>query len=166
VEFERKTGFHDKGMLRAPYGKKEHPVEVEVFMSVARHWENAFALKTEVGSREVEGGFAQRWWKWWEIGQPAARVEDDEWLAPEDVEDDQWEDMRKRFGRNGILLYIGGLFWWGEAAAADEEHASELLAEWCVAVEDVRRVLAEVVKGVCPRYVVLTLRIYGISDPP
>ncbi|KAJ7711595.1 hypothetical protein B0H14DRAFT_2289376, partial [Mycena olivaceomarginata] len=116
VEFERKTGFHDKGMLRAPYGKKEHPVEVEVFMSVARHWENAFALKTEVGSREVEGGFAQRWWKWWEIGQPAARVEDDEWLAPEDVEDDQWEDMRKRFGRNGILLYVGGLFWWGEAA--------------------------------------------------
>ncbi|KAJ7707029.1 hypothetical protein B0H14DRAFT_3525880 [Mycena olivaceomarginata] len=112
-----------------------------------------------------EGGFAQRWWKWWEIGQPAARMEDDEWLAPEDVEDDKWEDMRKRFGRNGILLYVGGLFWWGEAAAADEEHASELLAEWRVAVEDVRQVLAEVVKGVCPsvghQTVPVTLRVYG-----
>jgi hypothetical protein len=55
--------------------------------------------------------------------------------------------MRKRYGRNGMLLYVGGLFWWGEAAK-DDERASELLAEWHVAVEDVCAVLVEVVKPV------------------
>jgi hypothetical protein len=60
--------------------------------------------------------------------------------------------MRKRYGRNGMLLYVGGLFWWGEAAK-DDEQATELLAEWCVAVEDVCAVLVEVAKGVGERLV-------------
>ncbi|KAJ7255025.1 hypothetical protein B0H12DRAFT_1071131 [Mycena haematopus] len=46
------------------------------------------------------------------------------------------------------VVIFGWAFWWGEAAASDEEHAGELLAEWRVAVVDVARVLDEVVKGV------------------
>jgi hypothetical protein len=51
-----------------------------------------------------------------------------------------------------MLLFVGGLFWWGEEAANDER-ANELLAEWHQAVVDVCRVLVEVVKTVGARYV-------------
>lgn len=154
VELERKTGFHDKGVLKAPSGKKERPIEVELFMGVGRHWENKFALRSEIGAREVEGSYAQRWWMWWEIGQPVARVENVEecWQAPEELDGAEWKEMGQRFGRNGMLLFVGGLFWWGEEAANDER-ANELLAEWHQAVVDVCRVLVEVVKTVGARYV-------------
>jgi hypothetical protein len=72
VELERKTGFHDKGVLKAPSGKKERPIEVELFMGIGHHWENKFVLRSEIGAREVEGSYAERWWMWWEIGQPVA----------------------------------------------------------------------------------------------
>ncbi|KAJ7504116.1 hypothetical protein B0H11DRAFT_2221563 [Mycena galericulata] len=150
LDLEEIGGFRDKGMLKAPAGK-ERPEEVEEFMKLARRWGSPFPLKTKIGPKEAEGSFAHRWWGWWECGQPAARGESQrEWRAPAELDGNEWEEMRKRHGRNGVLMYIGGLLWWGEAAAADEEQAKELLADWHLAVQDVRRVLEEVVKPVGP----------------
>jgi hypothetical protein len=122
LELERRHDFPDKGMLKAPWGKDEHPKEVTDFMAFARRWGNPFPLQTEIGSREKEGSFAARWWTWWEVGQPAARLKgEDGWVAPKEMDASEWEEMSKRHGRNGMLLYIGGLLWWGEAATGDEE---------------------------------------------
>ncbi|KAJ7899926.1 hypothetical protein B0H13DRAFT_2336684 [Mycena leptocephala] len=43
-------------------------------------------------------------------------------------------------GRNGMLLYVGSLLWWGEAAVAAEDTES-LLQDWRCTVEDVAAVL-------------------------
>jgi hypothetical protein len=162
VEFEKTTGFHDKGKLKAPDKKGERPVEFADFMQLRCQWDTPFALQTEIGSRTLKDSFAQRWWMWWELSQPAARLEtENEWLAPAELDSEEWGDMRKRYGQNGMLLYVGGLFWWGEAAK-DDERATELLAEWRVAVEDTCMVLAEVVKGVGERSVTGRDENYGI----
>jgi hypothetical protein len=143
-------GFVDTGKLKAPARKEERPAEVADFMQLRRRWGVPFPLKSEVGPREVEKTFSAQWWTWWRAGQPAARLSlegEDKWAAPSTLPADEWDDMRKRHGRNGMLLYVGGLLWWGEAAAATGERASMLLADWRLAVEDVCAVLSEVVKG-------------------
>ncbi|KAJ7703403.1 hypothetical protein B0H14DRAFT_2226794, partial [Mycena olivaceomarginata] len=117
MEFEKITGFHDKGTLKAPDKKGERPREVADFMQLRRQWDTPFPLQTDIGSRTVEDSFAQRWWMWWKLGQPASRLEtENEWVAPAELDSEEWGEMRKRYGRNGMLLYVGGLFWWGKAA--------------------------------------------------
>ncbi|KAF8135297.1 hypothetical protein K438DRAFT_1786924 [Mycena galopus ATCC 62051] len=54
--------------------------------------------------------------------------------------------MRQRYGRNGVLLYVGGLLWWGEAAAGESGRRAELLADWLLAVDDVCGVLDAALK--------------------
>jgi hypothetical protein len=129
VEFEKTTGFQNKGKLKAPDKKGERPVEFADFMQLRRQWDTPFALQTEIGPRTLKDSFAQRWWMWWELGQPAERLEtENKWLAPAELDSEDWGDMRKRYSRNGMLLYVGGLFWWGEAVK-DDERATELLAK-------------------------------------
>jgi hypothetical protein len=65
---------------------------------------------------------------------------------------EDWEDLAKMVGCNGVLLYVGALLWWGEAAAG-EENASILLAEWKVTVEDVAQVLVRAKEAVRKRCV-------------
>ncbi|KAJ7469927.1 hypothetical protein B0H11DRAFT_2238069 [Mycena galericulata] len=150
LELEKMGGFTDKGPVKAPAGK-ERPDEIEEFMKLARRWGAPFPLKTQIGPKEEPGSFADRWWRWWECSQPAARGENQrEWRAPAELDGSEWDEMRKRHGRNGVLMYVGGLLWWGEAAVADEEQGKELLADWHLAVDDVCRVLEEVVKPVGP----------------
>jgi hypothetical protein len=121
VEFEKTTGFHDKGKMKAPDKKVKHPVEFTDFMQLRRQWDTFFALQMEIGLRTLKDSFAQQWWMWWELGQPVAHlVTENKWLAPAELDSNDWGDMRKRYGWNGMLLYMGGLFWWGEAAKDDE----------------------------------------------
>ncbi|KAJ7794069.1 hypothetical protein B0H14DRAFT_3497393 [Mycena olivaceomarginata] len=144
LELERLHGFVEKGQLKAPAGKNERPEEVAEFMNLRQRWGNPFPLKSDIGPRDLEGTFAQRWWTWWKAGQPEARVAADEWQEAREMEESAWDEMRKRHGRNGILLYLGGLLWWGEAAAV-EGAGSELLKDWGLAVDNVCAVLGEVV---------------------
>jgi hypothetical protein len=53
-------------------------------------------------------------------------------------------------GRNGLLLYVGALLWWGEAAAGEKEREA-LLGEWKVAVLDVAGVLERAKEAVGER---------------
>ncbi|KAJ7712660.1 hypothetical protein B0H14DRAFT_3523828 [Mycena olivaceomarginata] len=134
LDLERMHGFVDTGKLKAPARKEERPAEVADFMQLRRRWGVPFPLKSEVGPREVEKTFSAQWWTWWRAGQPAARLGlegEDKWAVPSTLPADEWDDMRKRHGRNGMLLY----------------RASMLLADWRLVVEDVCAVLSEVVKG-------------------
>ncbi|KAK7056150.1 hypothetical protein R3P38DRAFT_3170826 [Favolaschia claudopus] len=92
VEFERLNGFQDKGGLKAPC-KEERPEEVADFMQRHRAWGAPFAIKTDIGGRAVEGSFSGRWWVWWGAGQPAARMEGEEWANAQDLREEDWTEM-------------------------------------------------------------------------
>ncbi|KAJ7773605.1 hypothetical protein DFH07DRAFT_952652 [Mycena maculata] len=152
IALERAWGFPEKGMLSAPAGAtdQERPTEVPAFMRAARRWEAPVVLNSEAGPREEDGTFAQRWWTWWRRAQPPARDTDKaEWDSPRDVEEEEWDVIAKMHGRNGMLMFVGGLFWWGEGAAAHEDSMG-LLADWLLAVVEVTRVLDAVLKRVSP----------------
>ncbi|KAJ7665758.1 hypothetical protein B0H17DRAFT_1210765 [Mycena rosella] len=149
IAFENASGFPTKGMLSAPNRvTSKRPLEVPRFMQGARKWEHAVKLASEIGPRSVEGSFGQCWWSWWGQAQPPARLNSSgEWESPSQVGVDEWKELGKMTRRNGMLLYVGGLLWWGEAAAtADEKERKSLLGDWCRAVEDVSNVLAEALK--------------------
>ncbi|KAJ6470182.1 hypothetical protein DFH09DRAFT_954871, partial [Mycena vulgaris] len=83
---------------------------------------------------------AQRWWAWWELMQPAGRVDEKgAWGRPEALGGEAWEEVAKTHGRNGMLLVVGCLLWWGDAVAADGDVA--LREGWKDAVRDVYWVL-------------------------
>ncbi|KAJ7456315.1 hypothetical protein B0H11DRAFT_2244232 [Mycena galericulata] len=148
IRLERSWGFPAKGMLSAPAGLDdvERPIEVRLFMRAARKWGSKVELSSGVGPRSVDGSFARRWWIWWDRMQPEGRkTEEGGWRAPGEVEGEQWDDLSKTHGRNGMLLYLGALLWWGEAAAAEEDSAA-LLVDWRLAVEDMTRVLEAALK--------------------
>ncbi|KAF8217862.1 hypothetical protein K438DRAFT_1747120 [Mycena galopus ATCC 62051] len=53
---------------------------------------------------------------------------------------EDWEDVVQMTGKNGMLLYVGALLWWGDAVAAQEDEG--LVKEWQITVVDVASVLA------------------------
>ncbi|KAJ7843811.1 hypothetical protein B0H13DRAFT_1648264 [Mycena leptocephala] len=133
-----------KGLLSVPNGAaEERPAEVPYFMQHARKWNKPLALQTA-----TEGPFADRWWSWWQKVQPAARIDKEGKSAlPSAVDAALWEDVSKMVGRNGVLLYVAGLLWWGEAAVG-EENAKALLEDWKVAMLDVALVLGRAKEAV------------------
>ncbi|KAJ7140047.1 hypothetical protein C8R43DRAFT_1131787 [Mycena crocata] len=155
LALERARGFAAKGLLSAPSGKKS-PDKVPAWMRAYRRWENTAKITSAVGPRDVEELFAAHWWGWWAHAQPPARTDNEteslEWTSPGDMDVEAWKDVGKMVGRNGMLLYVGALLWWGEAVVAmaedDEEELEGLLDEWREAVEDVRDVLEMAVKTV------------------
>ncbi|KAJ7029961.1 hypothetical protein C8F04DRAFT_1187135 [Mycena alexandri] len=143
IELERAWKFPGKGLLAALQGgPDERPREVPDFMQVT--------LSSAVGPREVDGSFAQRWWNWWGVAQPEGREVDGELQAPEELEVEEWAEVAMMHGRNGMLLYVGALLWWGEAAAAEEDvdKAAVLRAEWRTVVAEVTGVLRAAVASV------------------
>ncbi|KAJ7712106.1 hypothetical protein B0H16DRAFT_1744532 [Mycena metata] len=147
IELERAWKFPAKGLLAAPQGgPAERPEEVPGFKQAQRRWNAPVKIASAVGPRETDGSFAQRWWKWWRAAQPEGR----ELRAAEELELEDWAGVAKMHGRNGMLLYVGGLLWWGEAAAAEEDKdaSAVFLAEWKTAVKDVTEVLRAAVASV------------------
>ncbi|KAF8166426.1 hypothetical protein K438DRAFT_1775110 [Mycena galopus ATCC 62051] len=121
IALERAWGFPEKGLLPAPQGEKtERPEEVLNFMQPTD-----------------EGTFGDRWWRWWLGAQPEERtLPSGKYMAALLVPEDVWKEsaVSKMAGKNGALLYVGALLWWGEAAAIEEERA---LKEWISAAADV-----------------------------
>ncbi|KAJ7042311.1 hypothetical protein C8F04DRAFT_1252282 [Mycena alexandri] len=144
IGLERAWSFKDKGLLSAPTeGKGGRPKVVKEWMRYARKWEGKVELLTrEVGPRGVAGSFAAQWWAWWGGIQPAGReVLADGALTRPDLDGNKWAIVGKTSGRNGILLFVGCLLWWGEAVA--EAGDASLTADWKDAVSDVCWVLSE-----------------------
>ncbi|KAJ6522917.1 hypothetical protein DFH09DRAFT_844567, partial [Mycena vulgaris] len=112
--FEEAWGFPGKGLLSAPNerDKTARPREIPDFMRAARNWELPIALTSEIGPRESEGAFADLWWRWWVKAQPPSRVnEDGAWASAKTLDGEEWGEMAKMHGRNGMLLYMGALLW-------------------------------------------------------
>ncbi|KAK6992771.1 hypothetical protein R3P38DRAFT_3225087 [Favolaschia claudopus] len=61
---------------------------------------------------------------------------------------EDWEEFGTMTGKNGLLLYLGGLLWWGEAVCETGEESGLLRGEWEAAVKEVASVLAVTVKAV------------------
>ncbi|KAJ7148594.1 hypothetical protein C8R46DRAFT_1231087 [Mycena filopes] len=130
--------FPTKGLLLAPNNTAVRPKEVGVFMGNARKWGTVVKLLSDPGPRATEGTFGARWWGWWDEAQPAVRKKrNGKFVAAAKVATKEWEDVAKMAGRNGLLLYVGALLWWGEAAVG----AGEDLEEWKEAARDVAEVL-------------------------
>ncbi|KAJ7160854.1 hypothetical protein C8R46DRAFT_864188, partial [Mycena filopes] len=142
---ERAWGFRAKGLLGAPGADKEgRPKVVTWFMKYARKWDApAGLLVSTIGPRTVAGSFASAWWNWWRMLQPEGREQaiDGTW-AREELDPQEWECAAKMSGRNGLLLHVGCLLWWGEAVV--EAGDGVLLEDWKEAVRDVAWVLSNV----------------------
>ncbi|KAJ7264970.1 hypothetical protein B0H12DRAFT_1230603 [Mycena haematopus] len=143
IALERAWGFPTKGPLSVPAGTKEtRPEEIPGFMQRARKWDKKVPLSSAPGPATEKGTFAARWWKWWQRAQPEGRFLTCGRLVSATVLDEEdLIDVGKMVGRNGMLLYVGALLWWGEAVFEVEEGTGPLLEDWKVAVVDVASVL-------------------------
>ncbi|KAF8122729.1 hypothetical protein K438DRAFT_2004162 [Mycena galopus ATCC 62051] len=131
IALERARGFPAKETLAVPQGNAElRPEEIPVFMRRARKWEKDNPLILAPGPIEVQGSFAKRWWDWWARVQPESHtLPSRKLMSSRHVDVEEWEDISQMVGRNGMLLYVGALLWWGEAAASAEEGSEALLKE-------------------------------------
>ncbi|KAJ7832651.1 hypothetical protein B0H14DRAFT_3463264 [Mycena olivaceomarginata] len=135
VALEQASDYPVKGDILTPQGEKNvRPEEIPMFMQRRRKWEKGVTLTSGIGPASAQGSFADRWWAWWMRAQPAARVKANGKLGPADaIPMEEWVKFSKMAGKNGLLLYMGGLLWWGEAAAAATD-SKMLLGDWRVAV--------------------------------
>lgn len=103
------------------------PAEVSAWMKNHRKW-------TDVPIKDLDG-FRKAWWSWWSALQPEARMADADRRNNEAMKvpsvDMDWEKLRKP-GKNGLLLIMLALAWWG--ASSDDDR-------WKKAVADVSAVI-------------------------
>lgn len=118
IEFQKRAGFPDVG-LSFPSAAGFRPPEISVWMKNRRPWKDM-----EVADKET---FGQQWWSWWSSLQPDSRTPSDEPTIHMD-----WGKLQKA-GRNGFLLIMLSLTWWGKASERD--------GQWLEAVAEVSMVL-------------------------
>ncbi|KAF8185254.1 hypothetical protein K438DRAFT_1765903 [Mycena galopus ATCC 62051] len=142
IELECARGFSVKGLVAIPTGTEAgRPEEVPDFMKCMRKWERQVPLTSAFGPSMDTGTFGNRWWTWWTCVQPESRMlESGKLMALSRVGPQDWTHVSKMNGRNGIMLYVATLLWWGEAAVT-HENAALLVADWKIAVRDVGCVL-------------------------
>jgi hypothetical protein len=127
IALERAWAFPSKGLLAVPNSAEDRLGEVEKFMRYGCKWGSRMELSSEVGPCTVKESFTGRWWDWWALVQPeGCKSGDGEMQRADEVAREEWEKIGKMAGRNGVLLYVGALLWWGKAAAAAPE-AEKLL---------------------------------------
>jgi hypothetical protein len=118
VNFQWGAGFPDTGPSFPP-ATNLRPPEIGVWMKNRRPWKDM-----ELADKEK---FSQKWWTWWSSLQPDSRTCDDKPTIQMD-----WGKLSKA-GKNGFLLIILSLVWWGKASNRDEG--------WLKAVVEVSKVL-------------------------
>jgi hypothetical protein len=133
VEFQQRSGFLDTGPSFPPAAAGVWPTEIGVWMKNRRPWKDVGIANT--------AGFVQKWWGWWSSLQPDSRTANDMLII-----NMNWEKLKKP-GRNGFLLIILSLVWWGKASSRDEE--------WQMAVAEVSKVLCCMLGG-----------FTSVPDPP
>ncbi|KAJ7801929.1 hypothetical protein B0H14DRAFT_2614866 [Mycena olivaceomarginata] len=149
IALEQAGGFQVKGMTVPQGDGTVRPVEVPNFMQHARKWDKTLALTSAPGPISVAGSFSRCWWDWWVRVQPESWVlENGKLKSTALVPVEEWKKVSTMTGKNGMLLYVGALLWWGEAAAGAEEGSTDLLRDWAVAAIDVACVLAMAVGAI------------------
>ena len=121
-EFQRQAGFPTSGPSFPPF-TNIRPSEIAIWMKNGRQWQDADIIDLD--------RFGRQWWAWWHSLQPKSRIcdEGDPQLPTSKMD---WSDLRKP-GKNGFLLIIISLVWWGKTSGQDEH--------WMKAISDVTAVL-------------------------
>jgi hypothetical protein len=122
-EFQRQAGFPDAGPSFPPATDKRPP-EIAAWMKKGRRWKDM-----EIDDIET---FSQQWWEWWSSLQPEQRIRNGQDSLTAARRDMDWSDLHKP-GKNGFLLIMVSLVWWGNTSNMDES--------WLKAVLDVTSVL-------------------------
>lgn len=99
------------------------PTEISMWMKNHRRW-------TDIPIKDVNV-FSKAWWVWWTSLQPETRISDDGTMAAPSVGMD-WTNLRKP-GKNGLLLIMLALSWWGSASGNDNCWKSAV-AEVCAVI--------------------------------
>jgi hypothetical protein len=135
ITIERASGFPVKGDVPAPQGEKNvWPEEIPMFMQCWHKWDKEMTLSSGIGPASTKGSFADRWWAWWMKVQPETCLQPNGKLGPtQAIPLEEWVNISKMAGKNSLLLYMGGLLWWGEAAAAATDSVM-LLGDWQITV--------------------------------
>jgi hypothetical protein len=123
IEFQRQAGFPDAGPS-FPASTNIRPPEIAVWMKNGRRWRDM-----ELDDHER---FGKQWWAWWSSLQPSSQLHDDPTLPSLPTVAMDWTALRKP-GKNGLLLFMVSLAWWGKA--------SDACGEWLKAVLEVTNVL-------------------------
>jgi hypothetical protein len=118
VDFQKRANFPDTGPSFPP-ATDVHPVQIATWMKNRCPWKDV-----EVDDVEV---FRRQWWAWWSLLQPDSQI-----LKDTPTPDMDWSKLQKP-GKNGFLLIMLALVWWGVASHRD--------GEWSEAVADVKNVL-------------------------
>jgi hypothetical protein len=125
--FVNTPGFiQDEGSSFSSKGGITKPAEISYWQKAHRPW------KDQPLRNKTLAQFLVDWWAWWKSLQPATRISDAgcDLVAPSVGMD--WSSLRKS-GRNGFLLVMLSLTWWGKFSALDEK--------WRLAVADVTAAL-------------------------
>jgi hypothetical protein len=118
IEFQKQFDFPDTG-LSFLSATKTRPPKISIWMKNRHPWKDVDVVDT--------GLFRQQWWAWWLLLHP------DSWKPnDEPTTDMDWVKVQKP-GKNGFLLIMLALVWWGAASSRD--------GEWLRAVADVKGVL-------------------------
>lgn len=123
VEFQRRANFPDTGPSFSP-AVGVRPPEIASWMKNRRPWKDI-----EIEDAEV---FGHQWWNWWFLLQPGTRTCDENGKQLSPAINMDWSDIEKP-GKNGFLLVMMALVWWGRASNAG--------GGWLEAVKDVSKVL-------------------------
>ena len=123
VNFQRRAGFPDVGPSFLP-AADIRPPEIAAWMKNRRPWR-------DVEIADVEE-FRRKWCTWWNSLQPSSRISETKGETLPPTVDMDWSRLQKP-GKNGFLLIMLSLVWWGKASNRDEA--------WSAAVADVSTVL-------------------------
>ncbi|KAJ7165444.1 hypothetical protein C8R43DRAFT_946136 [Mycena crocata] len=144
--FEDAMGWKDEG---GKTSTENRPGVFVAWFARQRQWWSPMDIG-KVGSVGAEGTYADGWWRWWRGMQPAERVwEDGELSCPPDAD---WTELRKLHGKNGFVVILAALLWWGDVVGKDDARSKDPIQffQWERAVMDVTWVLDELqapVKG-------------------
>ncbi|KAK7050158.1 hypothetical protein R3P38DRAFT_3173224 [Favolaschia claudopus] len=144
-DFEAAWGFQDGENI--PPVRTNRPVEIGGWVNRGRVWGLPPSVGMMMGRRSSVGQAASlwvpRWWVWWRMMQPTEREEaEDGSLTRPEVAD--WSTMAKMYGKNGLVLVMASLYWWGCAAHRFDGDDRE---EWLAGVRDVTWVLERLLES-------------------
>ncbi|KAJ7170447.1 hypothetical protein C8R43DRAFT_944959 [Mycena crocata] len=138
-DFEGAMGWEEEGGRVTTVGR---PTVFQDWFARQRQWWSPMSIGT-VGSVGEEGTYADVWWSWWRSIQPGERIWDEgELSCPPEAD---WTELRRLHGKNGFVLILAALLWWGDVVGKDDTQKKDPLAflQWERAVMDVTWVLGE-----------------------
>ncbi|KAJ7740332.1 hypothetical protein B0H16DRAFT_1758051 [Mycena metata] len=124
-DFEAAWGYVDAG---GQITTRARPAAVEWWLGRGRNWDKTPDLGA-LGNSKTQETFVAEWWTWW--------------LGVQPEEEGDWTPLLRLHGRNGLLQLMATLLWWGETA---EKKTPMDQLEWSAGVDDVTRVLTELLR--------------------